>query len=726
MPANQVQPDRTKLTVGTNFTKNNILVFSDWEGGVPIKPPATPTNNDISQYLEYTNNKLLTLKTPKDTAMIFLGDLIDNAEHGIRLMTSMLQLKKTLGQELLLIGGNRDFNKIRFADEMCISMNGFPCVYKQAYGTEPHGTFQEAVNALIKKIKLVKRTFTADKLVQGYQVKPWHVNNYDLYTRPLDTESIERVLLDMYTVDVEKAKSMDHVFNELVALKIILKPEEPANADKDTKKKYEADLLIYKRMAVTLFNMLASRKWDEKDLITDIKVNENSLNGLYVSYLEQCKVCELFEFNSKYGFASHGGLSPMESTYTSVLGASYELTKLKEDLLDVKGTQRVNFESASLQEVISKYHTALLKPVLATLVGSKDTVPLTRDNNPQLLHLIHTTAATKFGTENQLMFHHSLSPIVGYHPPARGKKLTVGGHYGNRAYMNTKDDQVVSYASFEKPDGTQITWNIYGHQPRGLFPAVHKEATTYHICLDVSKIEGQTNKNSYAAMILTKEDTTTKIFGCVPSFKDVSVNTDVYSFTGATWGNNGSILSKPLVYNDTLDAFIKKTKYDDPITYKYDVTNVHPTDVSIPLVSSVNIELQKVQAYKSVQDKDNYTYYMYHSDFMGTSPSPIIYNKIFMIDNKNMTGHKENSSGASSQKFIGPTNVFVMHPKPQPSPPTAGGGIRKPTNKLAKLKEYAKRMKIKGSSRMSEKELISALKSAIKKPQKQKSVLVIE
>ena len=79
---------------------------------------------------------------------------------------------------------------------------------------------------------------------------------------------------------------------------------------------------------------------------------------------------------------------------------------------------------------------------------------------------------------------------------------------------------------------------------------------------------------------------------------------------------------------------------------------------------------------------------------------------------------------SASPAVIGPTNVFVIHPKPPP--PTAGGGIRKPTNKLAKLKEYAKRMKIKGSSRMSEKELIAALKSAIKKPQKQKSVLVIE
>jgi hypothetical protein len=286
--------------------------------------------------------------------------------------------------------------------------------------------------------------------------------------------------------------------------------------------------------------------------------------------------------------------------------------------------------------------------------------------------------------------------------------------------MNTKVDQVLSYASFEKPNGTDITWNIYGHQPRGLFPAVHKEGTTYHICLDVSKIEGQTNKNSYAAMILTIDDATTKIFGCVPSFKDVSVNTDVYSFDGATWGNNGSILSKPLVYNDTLDEFIKKTKYDDPITYKYDVMGVHPTDINItPLVNSVNIELHKVLAYKSVEDENTYTYYMYHSDFMGTSPSPIIYNKIFITDNRNMTGHSKNASGVPHKSIA---SVFAK----APPPPTAGGGIRKPTNKLAKLKEYAKRMKIKGSSRMSEKELIAALKAAIKKPQKQKSVLVIE
>lgn len=691
-----------KMNYIFNFTKSKVIVFSDWEGGVPVK-----AGTKIHDYLLFEDDKL-TIKN-KDTGILFLGDLIDNANYGLRLMKSMLDLVTDKSNEVLLIGGNRDFNKIRFADEMCVKRNEVPCIYKSAYDGASVKTFTDAVIKLAStEFAGVSRIFPVRELVKGYQVKPWHVNNYDLYNRAFTAESVERILLDMYTVDKAKEYSMDPMYNELIELKLLDKTQiDTEKAKLKDPSKFEA---MCKRAAILIFNMLASREWEPTDLLEfkghhADRFNTTTLNGMYKKYLEKCDICRLFSFDNKYGFASHGGVSPFEDTYTNLLGASYDITKLKEHLLKVDVTNKVTFVKKHLSEIIHGYHKEIIVPTFAKLVGGKDIsgINLVRDD-PTVLQLIHTTAMTKYGTENKVAFHHSLSPILGYQPPTQGKALKFGGRYGSRKYMDRTE---LYYASFT--DGTiDITWNIYGHQPRGLFPSVSKNGNTYHVCLDVSKIEGQTNKQSYTAMIIEKntgsQKTDSKIFGYIPHFNDVSDNTDIYKVGDTT----GLIANKNFVYDDDIDVFIERTKHTANIKYEYDVSKVNITNTEENPVFPNNVQLS-IDNIATYTNKDN-TKYMYHSEFMGTSPSPVIYNKVFIIEHTNMTGHLPGGI-----KSVGPSNVFKRRLK-------QGGGQNVHAKlsllqqeKLAKLKHYAKIMKIKNISKMSEKELIFALKQKLRK-----------
>jgi predicted phosphodiesterase len=70
----------------------------------------TTTNIDYTPIDLVSNNK----------AIVFTGDLIDRGAYTVRNLLNMLKLKSTYQDNVILICGNRDINKIRMYHECYI------------------------------------------------------------------------------------------------------------------------------------------------------------------------------------------------------------------------------------------------------------------------------------------------------------------------------------------------------------------------------------------------------------------------------------------------------------------------------------------------------------------------------------------------------------------------------------------------------------------------------
>lgn len=655
-----------------DFSSKEILVVSDWEGGVPVS-----SSSKLQEYLTYDNTTLTINPDNKNLALIFLGDLIDNANHNIRLMLSFLELKEKHKKDVLLVGGNRDFNKIRLADEHFMLWDKTPCI---TFEWKESKKLEDVVNTICDSFVLKPTTptfeselfdfaFNADELVNPtYKVKPWHINNMALFTRDF-VARINRVYLDMYGIADGNAVSL--LFDELVILGCITLPPS-LDAGKTN---------LYKTITVTLFNMLASRKWTNPTIIFKNEETTALLNGLYVKYMEQCHIAAIFKQGVDYGFVSHGSVGLVDNYLTTELGLSYELTKLKSMLIN--NTTKVKFQECSLLDICQSYED--LKTEVTTQMKS-DTPTLVR-SHAAVEHLIHMTAATKYFVENtsSFVYHHSLSPVLGYRAPrstTKGVKPKMGG---SRKYIPKVNDKAIKVASLYDRNGQPFKWVIYGHQPRGIVPAVALRESTYYVCMDVSKIEGQTNMKSYAALVIgASGDRDARVFGSI-DFEKLEKNTVAFKL-------DPSII-------------LGKVEYDYPIDVLRDIQAKKELNISYKYKNAIGNGTIQNSLSPVMQDKQHT--YFYASDFMGTSPSPVISNKIFI---------------ASTDVYDKATELGFGEL------PQAGG--RKVKNmrimSLVELRKYAKSQGIKGASKMSVDELKTAIKNAMKPKTAKKTRVVIE
>jgi hypothetical protein len=99
-----------------NFSEDtNIYCFSDIESNMPSEIKELMFLNTGNE-IDYTPINLVSTKR----AIVFTGDLIDRGAYTIRNLSNMLKLKEDYPDNVILIGGNRDINKIRMYHECCI------------------------------------------------------------------------------------------------------------------------------------------------------------------------------------------------------------------------------------------------------------------------------------------------------------------------------------------------------------------------------------------------------------------------------------------------------------------------------------------------------------------------------------------------------------------------------------------------------------------------------
>lgn len=278
-----------------------------------------------------------------------------------------------------------------------------------------------------------------------------------------------------------------------------------------------------KYIAVALTNMMMCTEWNEAIIntcSTDIQEVFRTLNGLHLKYLKNAHIIGKFTKNNETFVFSHAGIPPVlrikEDTepYTDV---SIDKMILSIDTLKNKLLQPyINIST------LDKYMSVWKHLASEAFI-----------NDDEELKNIHRRESFRSKYD-------FFSPIV------YNKETNI---------VNSDILKTGGSSQLYKFKSTDITYNIFGHKPQGMFPIAIQKNQTTHICLDISVMNNESylNKGNYALMHIIDNQGNNNIhmrgrimFG--DTKKNINSPIDV-------------ILDEPLIYNKSLLDYI--IKYED-------------------------------------------------------------------------------------------------------------------------------------------------------------------
>ena len=474
-------PDPTKY----NFT--NAWFFSDEEGGNPFRfdqdgDRVIGTNRSLVESALRANftfgedpadifNYGLITGLTEGTSLIFLGDLVDNEKYSIRCLRSMISLKQRFPDNVLLIGGNRDFNKIRIGFELFFineKKNTLPWIGYESLGTLLHGenhVLREGIPSYLQGVQ------TWD--VPG--VAPVYSNNKEFKNR------VEGIF----------SLTMGAGDGSLLLSEVrILFPE------------LEGIISINPHKFLCLFHMLMAFEWDISEL-PDYLQGFGDYVGLYPKYLRLAHVAAKFKIgpggDNPIGVVSHGGFPFL----TTPAGETHRMTAP----LGYIPTTATPVGLNAMLLAIEQDKEALLNSVQK----GRDT-GLREDIIDIISRFVHITAGTtlKAGEGETLTAYSDANkgaPIVSGTSKTPGDRNRPSLRYMRGGAWYTEAPVGELYQLQEGSAGDLISWDIFGHAPQGYLPTANRNEVngTLYACLDVSKIDGSTNSYSFAFLHLTPE-----------------------------------------------------------------------------------------------------------------------------------------------------------------------------------------------------------------------------
>ena len=476
-------PRKTWLQVEMSYNptaydfKGDLFLFSDEEGGAPFRLDHDDKLIGRDQGLPVTIGEAFSISPEgfidglqDGTNLAFLGDLVDNSIYSFRVLKAMVDLKNTYADRVLLISGNRDFNKIRMGIELFLQAED---------GTLPW-TGVTTVPDMIARLASNKFTFRKmDTPTYLKNVGTWNSLAAELDSVYSSGDILKRVSL-MFTKTLGIARGELDQIEEINALF----PGANLNFVSDPLKAVKTLCAI---------QMVMSFMWTSEEIpIPEL----HPYIGLYPKYLNRSHVIALFNYYGEMGVMSHAGIpqtfldpktgSMNKHALTSPFGFFYQTPK---------------FNPGGLRTIISRIEDEKTRLVNALEIVKTDgyTNDALSDINTSIDKFIHLTALTTLSNGASSLD----SPIVGFQPIATEARqdilVQLGGGWieadlaaeGEKLYVNEGTDV--------------IAYNIYGHAPQGFLPTAFRHDKTLHVCLDVSKIEGQTNNYSYAMLHMKPE-----------------------------------------------------------------------------------------------------------------------------------------------------------------------------------------------------------------------------
>lgn len=582
-----------------NFNKfTKIYCFSDIESNMP---------EDIYNLMFYA--KVDEKYTPhnlvdKERGIVFTGDLIDRGAYTIRNLLNMLALKTAYPNNVVLICGNRDINKIRMYHECHIEkieseiltnsneINTFTKIYEKINSIDDIAFLNKAkdiaktiniqgiVNALHPKY--LKEIYEANmskfntgeipyeaieekgKLaeIELFAKKVLNEGGRETYEKNFEfsyRDSILRIR-DMYANTLgspNQIKFFRDEFEEIFEIKFDFTDDEFDNdnfidsLDSNNKSLLEQKpkyILLLKFIAMMNMVMGKIRTGEELEKLPECL---RKYDGLYIKYLKNCHIMAAFTIENKdedLYIASHSGIP-----YNN----SKKLFYIPEDV-GKKDTEYSSFKKRDIQNKIM-----FLNSKLNNFLNNDKF----NDLNPEYIKYVRSSASC---LESITDFDSSASPIVSslsINKIREESLISLNSSLSKDSLLSKekkiKKNNIYTYIY------TNI-YNIFGHQPGGFTPYVNKVSeetlTSYHINLDISKAEngyGISNKNSYVYLLINdlhNYEKNNKLIGKIKSnidhhiakFQDpILIDTTIMT--------NAKINFE---YNITLDEYCKNRKQE--------------------------------------------------------------------------------------------------------------------------------------------------------------------
>lgn len=490
------QPHNENLGI-YNFTNDTtVYCFSDIESNMPdeIKDLMFSSSGNI----EYTPLNLTAAKK----AIVFTGDLIDRGAYTVRNLLNMLKLKKGNAENVILICGNRDINKIRMYHECYIEdidekilkkgreLGTIDDIIRVLEQIEDDDIFENSgceISASINIQGIVNPTTVPLKYRKKYDKnfrKSYHDDISrirDIYTKTLGALNQIKFFNDEFNVLFRKTDGTDLFgFNK----------EEFNDTDQFIKEK-EFDkglddpryILLLKFIA--MMNMVMGKNRKGNDLANLPKCLQ-PYNGLYINYLEKCHIISKFIIGDNADniyIASHSGIP-----YKAASAASTGFFYIPSDVGIEPASPPTEDNHIDHIENINNNFNGFIKRIL------NDEVKYTDDEFKKYVAMGASCLDTTGSNLTSLA-----SPIV-----------------SSLGIDKIRNESLKSLSSLNIADAKKI-YNIFGHQPSGFTPQINRDGdggsgdvlTSYHIDLDVSKAEngsGISNKKSFVYLTLNNND----------------------------------------------------------------------------------------------------------------------------------------------------------------------------------------------------------------------------
>jgi hypothetical protein len=381
----------------------------------------------------------------------------------------MLVLKYANPNNVILICGNRDVNKIRMYHECHI---------------------QEIEDKILNYNDKVKDINAILDILQGIEdASSIFTNKLDAIKDIIDIKGINGTgdvrpdFTEKYSDDISRIPNM--YSNTLGSPKQI----ELFKAEFDflfgIKEEYWKDKGNTLLKFIAMMNMVMGKVWDEGVLPTVLV----PYNGLYIKYLQECHIMASITIGTKLCIVSHAGIP-----YGGTLNTFYIPTEIG------------NISTGSVYytnniESLNKSFSAFIESIKRGNI---------KDNIEEYKRYISMSANCD----------DKVAPYTAYASPIVSQK----------DFDEVKSKKGFDLDVFRKKETPEThIYNIYGHQPSGLLPYISRvitkthlqnnETFSYHIDLDISKAEDNiiSNKESYVYLRITKD--TDMLFGKTVSKK---------------------------------------------------------------------------------------------------------------------------------------------------------------------------------------------------------------
>jgi hypothetical protein len=395
-------------------------------------------------------------------AIVFTGDLIDRGEYTIRNLVNMLALKKNNLQNVILICGNRDINKIRMHHECFINDIKLNILDKD---------ININITDILNELKKIPNKNSKDKFLflHSNEIIAKKINIKGL-TNPLNKDGNSLELdIERKTLDCNfKASYRNDIYRiEDIYSNTLGSPNQISFFKEEFKILFNLNDELDNRETllkfIAMMNMVMGKIWDNLPSILE------RYNGLYIKYLQKCHIMAMFKIGQKLCFASHSGIP------------TYNIDKYNiPSKIGIHENVGNNINIESLVQLNNEFNNFINNPIDFNSYDYEKYVAMAAGCEEEGLTGLSSYA----------------SPIVSY-PSLEDIRI-----------KNNKDiilDE--KYSTYKK------RYNIFGHQPSGLLPYMNKvtkeDIFSYHIDLDISKAEnigGISNKISYVYLEITENE----------------------------------------------------------------------------------------------------------------------------------------------------------------------------------------------------------------------------